>query len=206
VLAAIFGRLGTTNQYFVEFGCQDASECNSALLLEQGWTGLLMDRDASPELSVRVQREVVTADNINVLLDKYEVPGSFDLLSIDIDGNDYWVWKAMQRRPRVVVIEYNAHVPPESAKVIAYDPDFEWAGTSYFGASLRALSDLGASKGYTLIYCEQAGVNAFFVSDDLVAGNFLVRDVVEVYRPPNYFYRGLSHPADSRSMMDAPKV
>jgi len=106
----------------------------------------------------------VTAENINDLLQKYEVPVSFDLLSIDLDGNDYWVWRAVRRRPRVVVIEYNAHIGPADSRVIAYDPAFRWAGTDYFGASLRALRDLGQQKGYALVYCESTGTNAFFVA------------------------------------------
>ena len=114
VLAEIFARVGVTNRYCVEFGCEDASECNTAFLLEHGWQGLLMDPGGlSRNPWAVVRKELVTAENVNDLFQKYGVPEAFDLLSIDIDGNDYWVWRAITYRPRVVVIEYNAHVPPQ---------------------------------------------------------------------------------------------
>ncbi len=137
VLAAIFVAVGVTNRYFVEFGVDDAAECNTACLLQQGWTGLMMDGEGiSRNPLASVEREHITAENINELLAKYHVPRDFDLLSIDIDGNDYWVWKAIAHRPRVLVIEYNASVPPELRRVIPYDPHFRWSGSDYFGASL----------------------------------------------------------------------
>ena len=198
--------VGVTNRFFVEFGCEDATECNSAYLLEQGWTGLLMDGDGiSRNPRATVHREHVTAENINALLQKYRVPHVFDLLSIDIDGNDYWVWQSMDCRPRVVVIEYNAHFPPPHRRVIAYDPGFVWAGTDYFGASLQALYELGRRKGYTLLYCERIGANAFFVSTDLLPPGFAPRAPGEIYRPPNYKNRNLSFVRDSYRVMIDPE-
>jgi hypothetical protein len=204
VIAAIFAAIGTTDRYFVEFGCQDATECNTANLLDQGWSGLLMDGGGvSRNPKAVVEREFITAENINALFDKYHVPDQFDLLSIDIDGNDYWVWQAIRRRPRVVVIEYNASVPAHERRVIAYDPHFRWTGTDYFGASLRALAELGATKGYELVYCERAGVNAFFVARSALPAGFVSQPLEAIYRPPNYFYQGLRHPPDVyRSMID----
>jgi hypothetical protein len=204
VLEAIFGVVGVTNRVFVEFGCEDAMECNSAYLLEQGWTGLLMDGDTiSRNPRATVHREHITAENINALLHKYGVPPAFDLLSIDIDGNDYWVWQSMVCRPRVVVIEYNAHFPPPERRVITYDPGFCWSGTDYFGASLQALYELGERKGYTLLYCEQIGVNAFFVSTDLLPRGFAPRPPGEIYRPSNYKNQRLRFmPDPCRVMID----
>lgn len=117
----------------------------------------------------KIKKEFITAENINQLLQKYRVPREFDLLSIDIDSNDYWVWKAIDNySPRVVVIEYNSCIPPNESKTIKYDPNARWDGTDYFGASLLALAKLGKSKGYSLVYCESSGVNAFFVRNDLI--------------------------------------
>jgi tetratricopeptide (TPR) repeat protein len=204
VIEAIFAAIGTTNRYFVEFGVQDATECNSARLLARDWSGLLMDGDGiSRNPRATVQREFVTAENVNSLFGKYGVPREFDLLSIDIDGNDYWVWRAIEYRPRVVVIEYNASVPPTERRTIAYDPSFRWNGTDYCGASLRALAELGSEKGYALVYCERAGVNAFFVERSALPPGFAPRAPEQVYRPPNYFYRGERHPPDPlRRMID----
>jgi hypothetical protein len=202
ILQALFAVLGTTNRYFVEFGAGKGSECNTASLARRhGWRGLLMDAQAgAADAPVPVQQEYVTAENIGALLDKYGVPASFDLLSIDIDGNDYWVWRAITRqRARVVVIEYNASRPPTESRVIAYDPDFRWSGTDYFGASLPALAQLGRTKRYTLVGCDSSGTNAFFV-DDALAGRFVPQSVQALYRPPAY-RRGRGHPPDPTRIM-----
>jgi hypothetical protein len=206
ILNAIFEAVGVTNRVFVEFGCGDATECNTANLLAQGWTGLLMDAEGiSRNHRATVHREYITAENINALLQKHGVPMAFDLLSIDIDGNDYYVWRSMVCRPRVVVIEYNAHFPPPQRRAIAYDPGFRWSGTDYFGASLQALYELGERKGYTLLYCEQNGVNAFFVSKDLLPQGFVPRPPGEIYRPPRYLNGHLVFPRDGDRVMIDPE-
>jgi hypothetical protein len=215
VLDAIFARLGTTNKYFVEFGCGDATECNAAYLLERGWTGLLMDTsEECNNPKARIHQEFITAENINALFQKYGVPRQFDLLSIDIDGNDFWVWRAITARPRVVVIEYNAHVPPDVRVAIVYNPAFNSSrndcsggsfnnGSDYFGASLLAMKELGQQKGYTLVYCERAGVNAFFVADEVLPPGYQPAPIETIYRPPNYDYRGFRFPPDAtRTMVD----
>jgi hypothetical protein len=152
---------------------------------------------------VAVRKEFITAENINDLFRKYEVPSQFDLLSIDIDSNDFWVWQQIAARPRVVVIEYNASIPPNESRTIAYDPTFVWNGSDYFGASLLALKELGRRKGYTLVYCERAGVNAFFVADELLGADFKPLRIEEIYRLPNYGHQGRRHwPDKSRKMID----
>ena len=104
------------------------------------------------------------AENIESIFEEMKVPAEFDLLSIDIDGNDYWLWKAITRfKPRVVVIEYNSNYPPDVSWIMKYNPKHAWEGGSHFGASLLALEKLGASKGYSLVGCDFYGVNAFFV-------------------------------------------
>lgn len=153
-----------------------------------------------------IKIERVTAENIQDLFQKYNVPKSFDLLSIDIDFNDYWVWKSItDYLPRVVVIEYNASIPPNESKVVPYDPEARWDGTNYFGASLLALRNLGLSKGYTLVGCDNNGVNAFFCKSELVRG-FELKDIKELYRPPKYgdFINGvhIGHPPSNRKMIE----
>jgi hypothetical protein len=141
-----------------------------------------MDAGADPA-HPEVRSESITAENINELFGKYAVPDEFDLLCIDIDGNDYWVWQAIDRRfrPRVLVMEYNAFVPPSESRTIRYEPDFRWRGTDYFGASLLALARLSERKGYKLVYCERHGINAFFIRDDCAPPH--TRSVRELYRP-----------------------
>lgn len=187
ILLALFRRIGTGPRFVVEFGVEDGRECNTRYLRERrGWKGLLMD--PAPNNPPFIQKELVTAENINALFEKYAVPADLDLLSIDVDGNDYWIWKALEPRyrPRVVVMEYNAKVPMTESKTIAYDPAFRWDGSDYFGASLLALTRLAQSKGYTLVGCESRGANAFFVRNDLVSAHFEPHPLEELYKPPSY--------------------
>lgn len=204
ILAAIFGKIGEGTRRFVEFGVENGDECNTRYLAERrGWTGLLMD-GGHEDLRRNLRRELVTAENVVALFHKYDVPSELDLLCIDIDGNDYWVWRAVARewRPRVVVIEYNASEGPERSTTIAYEPAFTWKQTAYMGASLQALVKVGTEFGYTLVACDSKGVNAFFVRDDLVSGNFVRRPAAERYRPPR-FRDGSGHPADPTRQMQS---
>lgn len=205
ILDAIIDKIGTTNKYCVEFGVQDGTECNTRFLLQKrSWKGLLMDgAENNPSF---IKKEFITAENINSLFEKYGVPDEFDLLSIDIDGNDYWVWKVIDKKysPRVVVMEYNASVGPNESKTIEYDPDFVWDNTDYFGASLLALVNLAKTKGYTLVGCNNMGTNAFFVRDDEIKDRFIVKNTQQLYRPPRFkrHKEGFGHPPDTRQMID----
>lgn len=170
VLLHLFERLGATNRFFVEFGAWDGRHwSNSAhLRIEHGWRGLLMDGDPD-RVADEVRKEFITAENVELLFTRYEVPPAFDLLSMDIDGNEYWVWKAITRfRPRVVVIEYNVCFGAAVSKTMPYDPHHRWDKTRFHGASLAALHKLGREKGYTLLHTDSAAPNAFFVDDALL--------------------------------------
>lgn len=168
VLLRLFEKIGARHRSFVEFGAWDGLHLSNTanLRLHHGWSGLLMEGSdrADGEL---VRRETVNAENIEDLFDRYHVPPDFDLLSIDIDGNDYWVWKALERyRPRVVLVEYNVFFLPRTAKTIAYDASHDWDKEHfglYHGASLAAFEKLGRSKGYVLVYTEPYCPNAIFV-------------------------------------------
>lgn len=205
ILQAIFSKIGRTNRYFVEFGVQDGNECNTRLLLKKGWSGLWMDADTTN--NSRAKKEFITAENINHLFEKHSVPKQFDLLCIDIDGNDYWVWKAItQYQPRVVVIEYNSSVLPEQSLVMKYDPKHLWDETNYFGAGIKALAELGAAKGYTLVACDSRGINAFFVQSDLAKRHFAPKPPKELFRPPGFGVKEngnhIGHPRSQRMMIE----
>lgn len=201
IINAIFGMIGTTNNYFVEFGAEDGMQCNTRYLSKyKGWKGLLMDGADRPGTDVK--QEFITAENINQLFAKYNVPNEFDLLSIDIDGNDYWVWKAIDSRytPRVVIMEYNACIPYAPPVTIPYDASFSWDKTTYYGASLSAMESLGKSRGYALVATDRNGVNAFFVRNDLVSGNFVQRSGQELYHPAAFKgVQGKAHPPDTKN-------
>jgi hypothetical protein len=201
IIAEIFRRIGWTNRFFVEFGTADGLENNTALLLLTGWAGLWLDnRDLHIETIHRTFSEYVrngrltarlasvNPSNIEELFREAGVPREFDLLSIDIDRNDYWVWQAIRHHsPRVVVIEYNSIFPPSVEWVVDNEPELIWDGTSHFGASLKALENLGRNKGYSLVGCNLAGVNAFFVRSDLLGEAFFPDYSAEFhYEPPRY--------------------
>lgn len=183
LIRIIFDKIKTTNRFCVEFGIHP-NEGNTLYLKKQNWNCLWMDGNGDGN---NIKKEFITAENINDLFAKYKVPPEFDLLSIDIDSNDYWVWSALgDYSPRVVVIEYNASIPPTESKTTSYDPMAQWDGTNYFGASLLALKKVGDSKGYTLVVCDNFGVNAFFVRNDLIKNNFKIENISRIYRAPGY--------------------
>jgi hypothetical protein len=203
IIQEIFKRIGTTNRTFIEFGVETGIECNSVKLLLEGWSGLWIDGTAKyihdiqnyfgPFLAhgkLRLSENLITADNVNSVFEKAGMGGEIDLLSIDIDYNDYWVWKAIAvTSPRVVVIEYNATLRPPMSLVVPYDPSRSWDGTNYFGASLEALVRLGREKGYRVVGCNYSGANAFFVREDVAGSHFLDPATSEEhYEPPRYFY------------------
>ena len=212
IIAEIFRRIGTTTKDFVEFGSGDGRENNTvSLLTTQGWKGLWIEGDNEAVSrarqafadyvgagKLRVDSAFITAENIETLFRDAKVSPEFDLLSVDIDRNDYYVWRGIRQfRPRVAVVEYNAIFPPDVAWVVPYDPAAWWDLTSRAGASLGALEQLGREKGYELVGCSLSGVNAFFVRADLVGEKFLKPFTAAVhYEPPRYFliHRALGHP------------
>jgi hypothetical protein len=184
---------------FVEFGVSDYRESNTRFLLgELGWTGFVMDGstqnveairrdDVSWRYGLRSRAAFITRENINQLIRDAGISGDIGILSIDIDGNDYWVWEAIDVvSPRIVVAEYNALFGPSAAVTIPYAPGFsrETAHSSwvYFGASLAALDHLARRKGYVLVGSNRAGNNAFFVRQDVC--HLAPLTPAQAYRPP----------------------
>ena len=202
IISEIFNRIGTTNKFFVEFGVGNGLENNSAYLLVKGWQGYWIEgserfcqsirqsfEDLIANQQLTLKNTFITGENIEDLFRKGNVPTELDLLSIDIDGNDYWVWQAITNyRPRVVILEYNAIYPPESSWVMQYNPSHQWKYNSHMGSSLKALEKLGHQKGYKLVACSFSGVNAFFVREDLLADHFCSPLSAENhYEPARYF-------------------
>jgi hypothetical protein len=199
ILAEIFRRIGVASRSFVEFGVTEGRECNTLKLLVEGWRGLWME--SSPACCASVRRTfagplaegrlellevAVTAENIDGLVAgaRAAAAGELDLLSIDIDGNDYHVLAALRSvRPRVLVIEYNGKFPPPMDVVPPYDTRRVWDGSDYGGASLQAIASLAGRRGYRLVGTNITGVNAFFVRADLAGSHFAEADVAALYNP-----------------------
>ena len=170
---------------FVEIGCGDNGGNSGFLASELGFSGLMIDgaprrieraRVRFERPGVRCREAFVTREGINELLTQGGSTGEIDLLSIDIDGNDYWIWEAIEVcDPRLVVVEYNSLFGPDRAVAVPYAADFDrWAARdtrkgsmAYYGASLRAFDVLARRKGYRLVAVEPRGVNAFFLRDDV---------------------------------------
>jgi hypothetical protein len=200
LLLALFKRIGTTDRRFVEIGCGMNGGNSGFLAQECGWSGLMVDaKTASIEKvmirfkghPVRVAKQRVSREGVNAMLEKFGFTGEIDLLSIDIDGMDYWVWEAVTAcSPRVVAIEYNWLFGAEHAVTIPYSSEFDLSAIGnrgYRGASLAALAHLARAKGYRLVATER--VNAFFVRNDL-GGNIGEIDVARGYRAPLNISRG----------------
>jgi hypothetical protein len=211
MIAEVFRRIGVTSRRFIEFGVENGLECNSAFLLLQGWRGAWIEgsadnaaeaRRAFAGYPVEVVNSYITVENADAMISGLSAGEQLDLLSIDIDTIDYWIWDAIRTvRPRLVVIEYNAALPPFLRKTVALDPAMVWDGSNYSGASLGALVALGRAKGYSLVGCSLAGVNAFFVRDDLLGDHFCGPFTAENhYEPPRY---ELSGPNGHRAGMGA---
>lgn len=176
IIKGIFENIGTTNKYFVEFGAWDGVNLSNTanLRINKGWEGLLLEgnKQKADRLDY-IKHAFLTAENINEHFEKYGVPKSFDLLSIDLDGNDFWIWKAIDEkkfRARVVVVEFNSSLPDQRESIaIKYSPELDTTvpSVNYYGASLSAFKKLGESKGYSLIF-RVNNHNLFFVDTNLL--------------------------------------
>jgi len=177
ILLALFRRAGVGTQRFVELGSGSSGGNAAMFATEFGWTGLMVEGDPGKAgMAARRFPDVhavsawITRETVNDLLTQHGMTGEVDLLSVDVDGNDYWVWEAITAcTSRVVVLEYNSMFGPDRAVTIPYDPTFNRRDHRfcYFGASLTALTKLSASKGYRLVAVDPTGVNAFFLRNDL---------------------------------------
>ncbi len=192
ILLYLFALTGSPSRRLIDIGAATPqSASNTAnLIIHHGWTGLLIDADLESVSAARefyseqprtraypplVVNEFLNAENINGVLRKHDMTGEVDLLSVDIDGMDYWLWKALDViTPRVVLIEFQDILGWERAVTVPYAPKFRVGDYSvnsnsndYVGASLPAMVKLGRQKGYRLVGVNSLGFNAFFVRNDI---------------------------------------
>ena len=220
MICEIFKRIGVTNKTFVEFGAEYGLQNNTLALLFEEWRGLWIeggDRSAKrifetfgntiKQGRLKVIHSFVTRENINDLIGSAGFAGEIDLLSVDIDGNDFHVLEAITCvKPRVIVVEYNAKFPPHLFYCMAYDATHSWKGDDCYGASLKYM-EVGISRlGYNLVGCSLSGANAFFVRTDLVGDKFLAPFTAENhYEPPRHQFGSLAsgHAASARTLETA---
>ena len=200
VIERLLALIEPSSKYAVEFGASEGIALSNVrnLLVNRGWSGLMIEGDdqragrlaenyrTMPQVQTR--SAYVFPGNVETLFDHAGVPKDLDVLSIDIDSNDYYVWRAIHDyRPKIVVIEYNPGYPPPSRAVVAFHPFNHWDGSDYYGASIQAMYELGREKGYELVHVESSGANLFFV-DRPYFERLGIRDnsPARMYRPPQY--------------------
>jgi hypothetical protein len=197
IIQYLLSKVPIVNRVFVEFGVEDYHESNTRfVLVNNNWSGLVIDCDEDcvakirqPDLYWRYDLTALCAfvnrDNVNQLIEEAGISDDIGLLSIDVDGNDYWIWEAIAVvSPRIVIVEYNSLFGSRHAVTIPYDANFNrtrahYSGL-YFGASLPAMCRLARQKGYVFAGSNSAGCNAFFVRQD-VASNIVESDCESGY-------------------------
>ncbi len=191
ILLYIFTIIGCTTKKSVEICAGNGIECNTAnLIINHGWHALLVDGNETlvkggvefykrnPHTFVYPPTFVhswVTRGNVNEVIDKNGFEGEIDLLSIDMDGVDYWIWSAINSiEPRVVVVEYQDIIGPDKALTVPYSDNFNGYAhpttlgmPNFCGASLPAFVKIAKEKGYRLVGCNRYGYNAFFIKNPL---------------------------------------
>jgi hypothetical protein len=203
ILHEIFRRIGEGGRTFLELGVGNGLENNTLFLLVQDWSGIWIegsDRKAAAAKKnlaamvadgrLKIEQHFITAPTIDKKIAGLTAGRDVDLLSIDLDGNDYYVLDAIRSiSPRVIVAEYNSKFPADIPWIIEYNEDHRWDSTDYFGASLKSLETLLAARGYALVGCNILGTNAFFLRTDLAnETRFCAPFTAENhYEPSRYF-------------------
>src|SRR6185312_14313067 len=180
IIQYLVGKLhGLIDPSFIEFGVQSYMESNTLfLLMNNGWRGLVIDgqksyidsinaRDLWWRYLLKARCEFVSRDNINAIFGEEGFGPDLGLLSIDVDGIDWYLWEALTIKPAIVIVEYNPNFPIDLPITVPYEPEFsrsdKHASNRYYGASVGALHHLALAKGYTLVGVESHHRNAFFV-------------------------------------------
>jgi hypothetical protein len=187
---------------FVEFGVQDFTESNCRfLLMKDLWRGLIIDGSKKniefvqkDPISWRYQLTAccrfINRENIEEIILQNGFGGRIGILSIDLDGNDYWIWENIKNvSPDIVITEYNSIFGANRKVTIPYDKDFvrtkKHSSNLYWGASLAALNDLAEKKGYFLVGCNSNGNNAFFVSNNFT-GKIEKKSPLQAFRNASF--------------------
>lgn len=186
IIQYLIHHLDIPNKTFIEFGVENYTEANTRfLLINNNWSGLIMDGSQKNMDQVRVDeifwkydlqvKDVfVTAENINELIASTNFNSEVGILHIDIDGNDFWVWKAINNiKPIIVIVEYNSVFGDDAPYTVPYNPSFYRTtahySNLYYGTSLLSLCDLAEEKGYHFIGCNSNGNNAYFIRKDKIS-------------------------------------
>ena len=202
VIQYLIKNIHIENKTFIEFGVENYKESNTRfLLINNNWSGLVIDGDPKNievikndgiywRYNLKAEASFITAENIDDIFAKNGIKGEIGILSVDIDGNDYWVWDSIRSvNPAIVICEYNSLFGSSKKVTTPYKPDFvrfkEHYSFIYYGASISAFTELASSKGYSLVYGNSNGNNVFFVRNDLL-GDLKVMTPEEAYVKANF--------------------
>ena len=200
VIQALLKHIPVKHRFVVEFGAYDGEYMSNSrhLIKDHGWRALLIEADPRfyKQLSrryrnnpnVSLMNEFIYKENINELFKHGGVPRDFEVLSIDVDGPDYYLWQALtEYQPKIVIIESNPSFPAGEHYVVPEDQIRQLGGTSREGASLQSFYELGRQKGYHLVYIELSGANLFFIHDSCL--EYFDIEGIEpalLYQPPQF--------------------
>lgn len=184
IIQYLISNIPVLNKTFIEFGVEDFFESNTRfLMMNDNWEGFVLDGKKENidrlikssfywKYQLKAESEFITKENINSILEKSGFDHDLGIMHIDLDGNDYWIWKEIDKfYPRILIIEYNSVLGSDNCWSIPYQADFQRLkahySALYWGASLPALFELGKTKGYDFVGCNLNGNNAYFVRKDV---------------------------------------
>lgn len=198
ILQYLIHHLDISRNVFVEFGVENYTESNTRfLLINNNWSGLVIDGSKENidfiknnhiywRYNLKAECSFITAENINDLIRRNGLSGKIGILSVDIDGVDYWVWKSIYVvEPDIVICEYNYRLGKEAALTVPYDANFvrndKHFSNVYYGASIKAMVLLANEKGYALVGGNSSGNNLFFVKKELLNDKIKECSIDEAY-------------------------
>lgn len=185
IIQYLINNIDIKNKIFIEFGVENYTEANTRfLLINNNWKGLIFDGSEKNieyvkndeiywKYDITAKAKFITVENINELIANENIKGNIGILHIDIDGNDYWVWKNITVVDAdIVIVEYNSVFGNKRPITIPYNPEFirshEHYSNLYYGTSILSICDLAEEKGYCFVGCNSAGNNAYFVKNEKI--------------------------------------
>jgi len=191
------------NETFIEFGVEDFSESNTRfLMMNNNWSGFVMDGSSSNIKALQNEQYYwrhdlnseavfITKDNINAKISSQKISGEIGLLHIDLDGNDFYIWEAINVvNPVIVIVEYNSIFGSDREISVPYRNDFirgkAHPSNLFFGSSIKSLYELSKRKGYSFIGCNSAGNNAYFIRNDKLGGVVKAVSLEDGYVPSKF--------------------
>jgi len=208
----IVRRLGIKDGFYAEFGVGDGLENNTLILAALDWKGFWVGGENlafkyAQSKKFKYIKDWITLENISQLAQQGSAvsPGRpLDVISLDLDGNDIYFVRDLLKNaflPKLFIVEYNAKFPPPVKFQIDYNPQHQWKGDDYFGASLSSFVELFEEFGYQLVCCNaHTGGNAFFIKKEFMhLFTDVPADINDIYVEPRYFlYTKYGHPPSAK--------